>query len=238
MNDETIIQVEKGSCDCCYEENIEINVCPSNNKCEYAMCNICIKNLKHISEDKKHCPACREEIFSGDEDSLSVEEEIPRRRPIRYVRCCFCCLIEFDTVNRSRICLKRNLEFIFGAYFYTPAVCMFFCLYQAFIFPLIAFYKNTQQCYQLGCIHKRIKPIVTVLIMKVEIIAGLVLLQLYALVVLNKEIEQFWDGGIVGFLIGSAVGAGFLIATIFGLLVGIGLFCHCCCDERSDSYYD
>ena len=26
MNDETIIQVEKGSCDCCYEENIEINL--------------------------------------------------------------------------------------------------------------------------------------------------------------------------------------------------------------------
>ena len=64
MNDETIIQVEKGICDCCYEENIEINVCPSNNKCEYAMCNICIKNVKHLSEDKKRCPACREEIFS------------------------------------------------------------------------------------------------------------------------------------------------------------------------------
>ncbi len=238
MNNDVIIDVEKGTCDCCCEENVDINICPSNNKCEYAMCDICIKNLKHISEDKKRCPACREEIFSGDEDSLSVEEEIPRRRPIRYVKCCFCCLIEFETVNRSRICLRRNLEFIFGAYFYTPSVCCLFCLYQAFIFPMIVFYKTTQQCYQLDCIHKRIKPIITVLIMKVEIVSGLVLFQLYHLIVLNKDIDQFWERGIVGFLIGSLMGAGFLIVTIFGLLLGIGLFCHCCCDEHGSGYYD
>ena len=95
MNDESVIQiqVEKGTCDCCYEENVEINLCPSNNKCEYSMCNICIKNLKQLTDDKKRCPACREEIFSSDEDTLS-EEEMPQIRQIRYVRCCYCCLID------------------------------------------------------------------------------------------------------------------------------------------------
>lgn len=240
MNDETIIQVEKGSCDCCYEENIEINVCPSNNKCEYAMCNICIKNLKHLSEDKKRCPACREEIFSGDEDSLSVEEEIPRRRPIRYVKCCYCCLIEFETVNRSRICLRRNLEFIFGAYFYTPAVCMLFCLYQAFIFPVIAFYQWNLKCLKLKCLHKRIRPMVNVLIMKIEVVVGLVLLQLFHLLILDRNINDFWPkhNGLLLFLLGALKGLGLLVGAVVGLLLALGCLFHCCCDERDDSYYD
>ena len=240
MNGEVIIDVEKGTCDCCYEENMEINLCPSNNKCEYAMCNVCIKNLKHLSEDKTRCPACREEIFSSDEDSLSVEEEIPRRRPIRYVRCCFCCLIEFDTVNRSRICLRRNLEFIFGAYFYTPAVCLLFCLYQAFIFPIIAFYQCNLKCFKLKSLHKRIRPAVNILIMKIEIVCALMFLQLFHLMLMNKDIENFWPkhNGLLLFLLGALKGLGLLVGGVVGLLLALGLLFHCCCDEHGDSYYD
>ena len=236
-DDEVIIEVKKGVCDCCYEENIDINICPSNNKCEYAMCDTCIGNIMLLSDDKKNCPACREQIFFYEEDTTDDEvDELATspRRELRLVRCCFCCLIEYDRVNRSRSCIKRQLEFIFGAYCYTPVVCFIFCLYQAVGFPIIIFYKTTQQCYSLDCVHKRIRPIITVLIMKVEIVIALMLFQLYHLMVLNKEIEQFWEGGILGFLIGAAAGAGFLLATIFGLLLGIGLFCHCCCDFREE----
>lgn len=240
MNDETIIQLEKGSCDCCYEENVEINVCPSNNKCEYAMCNVCIKNLKHLSQDKKRCPACREEIFSSDEETLSVEEEIPQRRPIRFVRCCYCCLIEYETVNRSRICIRSNLEFIFGAYFYTPAVCIVFCLYQTLIFPIVAFYKWNKRCLKLECLPERVIPIVNVLVMKIELVIILVLLQLFHLLALDKDISHFWpkDNGLVLFLFGALKGFGLLVGALVGFLIAIGCLFHCCCDERENSYYD
>ena len=241
MNDESVIQiqVEKGTCDCCYEENVEINLCPSNNKCEYSMCNICIKNLKQLTDDKKRCPACREEIFSSDEDTLS-EEEMPQRRPIRFVRCCYCCLIDAETVNRSRICVKRNLEFIFNAYIYTPAVCLFFCVYQTLIFPIIAFYKCNLKFFNLECLDKRARPIVNVLIMKIETIIILILLQLFHLLILDRDIRHFWPkhNGLALFLLGALKGFGLLVGAILGFLIAIGCLFHCCCDERGDNYYD
>lgn len=33
-----IFPEEIGDCDCCFTENVKVTVCPSNNKCEYAMC--------------------------------------------------------------------------------------------------------------------------------------------------------------------------------------------------------
>ena len=57
-----VLPYEPGYCDCCFSENMNVMVCPSNNKCEYAMCEKCIKNLENKTKTNK-CPACREESY-------------------------------------------------------------------------------------------------------------------------------------------------------------------------------
>ena len=71
---------QKWYINCCLDENIEILKCAANTKCEYAMCQVCIQNLKLLTEQDK-CPACREEIFKSEED----EEDIIKIREVNII---------------------------------------------------------------------------------------------------------------------------------------------------------
>ena len=79
MKKKEILPFEKGSCDCCLEENINVIICTSNNKCEYAMCGKCMSELRLITKTNK-CPNCREtkiEIdLSDEEKELSEVEDL------------------------------------------------------------------------------------------------------------------------------------------------------------------
>lgn len=81
-----------GFCDCCYSENVEIEICPSNNKCEYAMCKKCINNIEKKTKSNR-CPACREEIITI--KSINLEEPETNEDNIRrvwsiHICCCEC----------------------------------------------------------------------------------------------------------------------------------------------------
>jgi hypothetical protein len=95
-----VLPEEMGNCDCCCDSSVKINICPSNNKCEYSMCDKCITNLENKTKTNK-CPACREEIITinhigleeyDDEESDDEESEnLEIRRNVMTWTGKFCC---------------------------------------------------------------------------------------------------------------------------------------------------
>ena len=87
--------------------------------------------------------------------------------------------------------------------------------------------------FNLECLDKRARPIVNVLIMKIETIIILILLQLFHLLILDRDIRHFWPerNGLALFLLGALKGFGLLVGAIVGFLIAIGCLFHCCCEQ-------
>ena len=92
-----VLPEEIGDCDCCCNSNVKINICSSNNKCEYSMCDKCISNLEKKTKTNK-CPACREEIISIKDCNLEESEnlEMERNEPNWRISCkCWVCILDY-----------------------------------------------------------------------------------------------------------------------------------------------
>lgn len=110
MNEKNKLPFEVGYCDTCWEEDINIIKCTSNNNCDFAMCANCMTELRLITKTTS-CPNCREtkeemgefdiapsviDIEIDDEITDEVEEnisrELPERRRCNNCSCLYCCL--------------------------------------------------------------------------------------------------------------------------------------------------
>ena len=62
--------------------------------------------------------------------------------------------------------------------------------------------------------------------MKIEVVVGLVLLQLFHLLILDRNINDFWPkhNGLLLFLLGALKGLGLLVGAVVGLLLGVLAF--------------
>ena len=110
-----------GFCDCCYSENVAIKICPSNNKCEYAMCKKCINNIEKKTKTKK-CPACREEIINI--KNINLEEPESNEDNISRIWTLYICCCEFGFVGRPpRTCYQHLI--IWGSCFNMICCCLY-----------------------------------------------------------------------------------------------------------------
>jgi|UniRef100_A0A6C0IPP4 hypothetical protein len=235
---EVHINTEKGTCDCCMDDNVEILTCSSNNKCEYAMCDTCIKNIKTISRQKS-CPHCREEIFSSSDDSdeLTVYEgnegnqgNVVERNYVR-IKWCPCCLIERRLFERTRRTFRDRLQCIINVYCIQPVICCLYCGYSMFIIPIVACYFGTQTFLGIKNIkNEKIRTFVTFLSLIIIGAISSLCSRLYYMIVMNLSIDSYWPVLWYVFVIQSLLGLAFIIITAFALTFAIGCFCTKCTD--------
>ncbi|RZD40435.1 MAG: hypothetical protein CXT73_06520 [Methanobacteriota archaeon] len=234
MNEETqIIPYDTGFCDCCLDENVKILTCSSNNKCEYRMCLICIKNLKVLTEQKK-CPACREEIFKSSDDEADTNEiniEIEERRSERIrLLCCGCFIVENDRCIR----IRREIDRILNCYrhycYLNPTVCCVCCIIQLVLVPIIIFYDIISQCFQLDRIrYDKIRYFIGSILML--IITGIFVLffRLVYSIYNNEYISLYFFGGVEMFWLKAFIGMTFFFVT--SIVCGMSICCifNVCC---------
>ena len=190
-----------GFCDCCYSENVEIETCPSNNKCEYAMCKKCINNIEKKTKSNK-CPACREEIITI--KNINLEEPENNENNISRIWTFYLCCCEFGFVGREPRTCYDNLR-IWSSCF--NMICC--CLYNQLK-------KNNDN---------RIAAIYSFLIHTLTIMIGrFVYYELYAD---DKVFWCVWHIFILKSFIGIAIT---LCITVVTVLVLACLF-DCCCRE-------
>ena len=202
-----VLPYEPGYCDCCFSENTNIIVCPSNNKCEYAMCEKCIQNLENKTKTNK-CPACREEIISikdlklEESDTLTVERD--ETNWTIDCKCCVCLLSH----PRPPSCSGRAI--VYGSL--AQQICC--CIYNKF-----------KKDY-----GRKIAFFLTSLIYICCILIGRVI---YAEFYGEITPEQFWC--IWYLFIGKAL-IGFAIGICLTIVTVLSLTClfQCCCEERED----
>jgi hypothetical protein len=207
LNNKVLPSGEIGYCDCCYDSDIKINVCPSNNKCEYSMCNKCIKNLEKKTKTNK-CPACREEIISiidlNLEEPESVEVERNESNWIIDCKCCVCVL------ERPRPTILSDRSIVYCSF--VQQICC--CIYN-----------------QLKKQHGRKKGfLLTTLIHIVCIFVGRII---YSEFYGETTPEKFWC---IWYLFLGKAAIGFAIGiclTVASVLV-IGCLYDCCC--RDDDF--
>lgn len=199
-----VLPYEPGYCDCCFSENINVKVCPLNNKCEYAMCENCIKNLENKTKTNK-CPACREEIISIKDLKLEEPESLELERNWRIN--CKCCICELEYPRPPNLSTRTIVYCSFVQQF-----CC--CIYNKF---KIDYGRKTAFLFT-SLIH-----IACILIGRI----------IYAEFYGEITPEQFWciwylfiGKALIGFAIGICV----TIVTVLSLTC---LF-HCCCEEREN----
>jgi len=190
-----------GFCDCCYSENVEIEICPSNNKCEYAICKKCINNIEKKTKSNK-CPACREEIITI--KNINLEEPENNENNISRIWTFYLCCCEFGFVGREPRTCYDNL-IIWSSCF--NMICC--CLYNQLK-------KNNDN---------RIAAICSFLIHIVTIMIGRVIH--YELYTDDKVFWCVWYIFILKSIIGIAIGICITVVTVLAL----ACFFDCCCRE-------
>jgi len=204
-----VLPYEPGNCDCCFSENVKVKVCPSNNKCEYAMCGKCIKNLEEKTKTNK-CPACREEIIIIKEIVLEEPETIENNIRITWrlnVCCCFYCIYEMNQTN------------------YPTTTAWLIC------------FQNSTCCiynyFRTGSKPKKALAFTTILHL-ILILLGRIT---YAIWYDEKTMADFWC--VWWLFIGkSVVGLAILFSSIFIIVIGLTCLWKCCCveDDCSGDY--
>lgn len=110
MNEKNQLPFEVGYCDTCWEEDIYIIKCTSNNNCDFAMCANCMTELRLITKTTS-CPNCREtkeemgefdiapsvidiEIDDHGDDEIeeNISRELPDRRICKKCKCLYNCV--------------------------------------------------------------------------------------------------------------------------------------------------
>tara|TARA_B100000902_G_scaffold336677_1_gene337104 strand:+ start:4050 stop:4688 length:639 start_codon:yes stop_codon:yes gene_type:complete len=202
-----VLPEEIGECDCCYDSDVKITVCPSNNKCEYALCDKCIKNLEKKTKSNK-CPACREEIISIQDLNLEEPENLEiERNEQNWIINCTCCVCVLDYPRPTRV---GDRSIVYCSFI--QKICC--CIYN-----------------QLKKQHGRKKAfILTTLIHIVSTFVGRII---YSEFYGETTPEEFWclwylflGKAIIGFAIGICL-------TVASMLV-IGCLYDCCC--RDDDF--
>lgn len=211
-----VLPYEPGYCDCCFSENINVKVCPSNNKCEYAMCEKCIKNLENKTKTNK-CPACREEIISIKDLKLEEPEiENPaiarhflemERHESNWRINCKCCVCVLDYPRPSNLS-TRTLVYCSLA----QQICC--CIYNKF-----------KKDY-----GRKTAFLFTSLIYIACILIGRIIYAEFYGEITPEEYWCVWYLFIGKALIGFAIG---ICLTVVVLLACACLF-QCCCEERED----
>jgi hypothetical protein len=191
-----------GFCDCCYSENVEIEVCPSNNKCEYAMCKKCIKNIKKKTESKK-CPACRETIINI--ENINLEEPESNEDNISRIWTFYLCCCEFGFVGRRpKTCYQHLI--IWGSCFNMICCCVY----------------NQLKINN----DKRAAAIYSFLLHIALIMMGRVVH--YEFYIEDKVFWCIWYMFILKSILGIALG----ICAVVIFLFALGCLYDCCCKEH------
>lgn len=202
-----VLPEEIGDCDCCYESDVKINVCPSNNKCEYSLCDKCISNLEKKTKTNK-CPACREKIIIIKDLNLEEPEslEIEINEPNWHINL-HCCICVLDYPRPTRLC-DRSIVY---CSFVQQIFC---CIYN-----------------QLKKQHDRKKAfLLTALIHIVCTFVGRII---YSEFYEETTPEEFWC---IWYLFLGKAAIGFAIGiclTVASVLV-LGCLYDCCCREHDD----
>lgn len=198
---------EKGYCDCCFSEDIKVIICPSNNKCEYAMCEKCINNLEKKTKTNK-CPACREEIITIKniilDEPENTEDNIRMTWTLNICLCCIC-VYEFRRTNYPRTkawlsCLQHS-------------TC---CIYN---------YFRTMNDKRKSIAFSTLMHILLIFIGRIT----------YAIWYNENTTGEFWSIWWV-FLGKSIIGLSILILILFIIVIALSCLWNCCCVEGNDDW--
>tara|TARA_B100001093_G_C26704644_1_gene960665 strand:+ start:258 stop:899 length:642 start_codon:yes stop_codon:yes gene_type:complete len=204
-----VLPYEPGYCDCCFSENINVKVCPSNNKCEYAMCEKCIKNLEKKTKTNK-CPACREEIITIKD--IVLEEPVTIENNVRItwrINVCFCCYCIYEMNQTNHPSLIAWL------------MCLQHC--SCCIYNYFRLNNNKKKSFTFTIIAH----IILILIGRIS----------YALFYNENSLTQFWC--VWYLFIGRAlIGIALIILSLFIILIIGSCLWNCCCieDDCSGDY--
>lgn len=227
MIKEEILPFQKGDCECCLEENINVIICTSNNKCEYAMCAKCMSELTLITKTNK-CPNCREtkiEIdFSSDEEiiilppspQLSQENQDIERLEIEIEE-------DLDRINNCErfgkgiLCILKWINNLCLSFLKIPYYCM------------SGYYGCISECYNLHHPednNKKTKVIVLSTMILLVIIGFFLGAATYMIVVGINPFNTV-QSNLALFILQSFIGFIILVAGIFILVLTIMCFCSC-----------
>ena len=201
-----VLPYEPGDCDCCFSEKVKVKVCPSNNKCEYAMCEKCIKNLEKKTKTNK-CPACREEIITIKEIVLEEPESSENSVRITWrlnVCCCFYCIYDMNPTNYPNITA--------WAICFQESTC---CIYNYF---------------RIASSPKRALAFTTI-VHFILILLGRIT---YAIYGNEQSMEVFWCVWWL-FLGKSVIGFAILVVSLVIIVLGFACLWNCCCQENDCS---
>jgi len=202
-----VLPEEIGDCDCCYDSGVKINVCPTNNKCEYSMCDECIKNLEKKTKTNK-CPACREEIISIKDLNLEEPESLEiERNESNWIVNCGCCICVLD-YPRPTIFSERTIVYCSV----TQQICC--CIYNRF-----------KEDY-----GRNRAFLFTSLIYIVAILVGRIIYAEWCEEATPEEFWCIWYLFIGKAIIGIAMGICLTVVTVLVL----GCLYDCCCKEHDD----
>ena len=202
-----VLPYEPGYCDCCFSENKNVMVCPSNNKCEYAMCENCIKNLENKTKTNK-CPACREEIISIKDLKLEEDESAEmERNELNWSINCKCCICVLDYPRPTRF---SDRTIVYCSFMQNICCCV---------------YNKFKKDY-----GRKIAFLLTSLIYITCILIGRIIYAEFYGEVRPEEFWCIWYLFIGKALIGFAIG---ICITVVTCLASLCLF-QCCCEERED----
>lgn len=208
MIKEEILPFEKGICDCCLEDNINVIICSSNNKCEYTMCTSCMTELKYITKTNL-CPNCREvkeELISDDEIMIEIDNESSDSNEDEQRWCEIQC----------ECCLKLSI------YFY---IC---CCIDGIGGFFSCYYEMIDSCVYVGSLRYRPK-------LRKAIVIGIMIFILLLVLFLGGVVYSALFGRHPIYYFTSNFGLflyysflGFFILFIF--IFGIVLLSMCCCE--------
>ena len=219
-----ILLFEKGNCDCCLEDNINVMVCTSNNKCSYAMCANCMSELRLITKTNK-CPNCREtkkeiDISSDEERALPPLPPPPDDDDVE---------VDLDRLNKCER-LDKGLKCILKWIWYLIGVIFF----QIPFYCTMGYYDCIFECYDIRCLqgNNTKKKIIVLSTMILLIIIALFLGSITYMIVIGSKPLILIQHNPLNFLLQSLIGLVLLIAIIVAISIVSMCICSCCFEDR------
>ena len=233
MKNNDILLFEEGNCDCCLEENINVMICTSNNKCEYAMCANCMSELRLITKTNK-CPNCRETKIEIDisSDELAQLPPLPPP-PVDLSDIDSEEEVDVDEVDLDR-CNKckrfgKGLKYIFYWIY-----CVIAVILQSPYLCTVGYYECIFDCYDIQCLrdNNTKKKIIVLSTMILLIIIAIFLGSVAHMIVIGTNPLNLIQYDPLGFLIQSFIGLVLLISIIVAIVIVSMCVCSCCFEER------
>ena len=232
MKKENILLFEKGNCDCCLEDNINVMVCTSNNKCTYAMCANCMTELRLITKTNK-CPNCREtkkEIdISSDEERALPPLPPPPDDASDSEQDSETDEVDLDRLNKCER-LGKGLKCIFKWIYYLIGIII--CQIPFYI--TVGYYECIFDCYDIQSLRNNNtkKKIVVLSTMILLIIIAIFLGSVTHMVVIGINPFNIIQYNPWTFLFQSLLGLVVLLAIIAAVVIVGMCLCSCFFEER------